>query len=204
MRKLKTGGQDRQVLGAEISSVGLPNAKVAEHLVQNLQECSNIQEISSNLSQSGTAVSDSKIRDFEIELERLTSKIDHLKSQNDLVTLTLEESKAQCDRLTVLIGKYESNNTALQLAISFSDQALDAYDILVNLLESEQGMLLANCRAAGLGSHIPNGENLLCFKFQCTMGRMSKYYNPMVGCNIGTERLLGILLIKKLYSSYGY
>ena len=154
MRKLKTGGSDRLVLGAEISSVGLPNAKVAEHLVQNLQECSNIQEISQNLSQSGNQVSDSKIRDFEVELERLTSKIDHLKSQNDLLTLTLEESKAHCDRLTVLIGKYESNNTALQLAISFSDQALEAYEVMVTLLDSEQGVLLANCRAAGLGSNI--------------------------------------------------
>ena len=159
MRKLKTGGPDRLVLGAEISSVGLPNAKVAEHLVQNLQEGSNIQEISQNLSQSGNQVSDSKIRDFEVELERLTSKIDHLKSQNDLLTLTLEESKAHCDRLTVLIGKYESNNTALQLAISFSDQALEAYEVMVTLLDSEQGVLLANCRAAGLGSNI--GKNSL-------------------------------------------
>lgn len=68
------------------------------------------------------------------------------------MTLTLEESKGYCDRLTVLIGKYESNNTALQLAMNYSEQVLEAYEVLVNLLESEKGMLLANCRAAGLGS----------------------------------------------------
>ncbi len=130
----------------------LPNAKVAEHLVQNLQECSSIQEISQTLYQSGNEISESKIWEFEIEFERLTSKIDHLKSQNDLLALTLEESKAHCDRLSVLMGKYESNNTALQLAISYSDQALEAFDVLVTLLETEKGVLLANCRAAGLGS----------------------------------------------------
>ena len=173
--KLKTG-PDRMVLGAEISSVGLPNAKVAEHLVQNLQECSNIQEISQNLSQNGNQVSDTKIRDFEVELERLTSKIDHLKSQNDLLTLTLEESKAHCDRLSVLIGKYESNNTALQLAISYSDQALEAYDVMVTLLDSEQGVLLANCRAAGLGSNIGKlDENVLLERIKYSSIKLIPY-----------------------------
>jgi len=107
---------------------------------------------SQGLAQPGSEVSESKIKEFEIEFERLASKIDNLKSQNDLLSLTLEESKAHSDRLTVLIGKYESNNTALQLAMSYSDQALEAYDVLVALLDSEQGVLLANCRAAGLGS----------------------------------------------------
>jgi len=113
-----------------------------------------MQEIvnSQGLAQPGSEVSESKIKEFEIEFERLASKIDNLKSQNDLLSLTLEESKAHSDRLTVLIGKYESNNTALQLAMSYSDQALEAYDVLVALLDSEQGVLLANCRAAGLGS----------------------------------------------------
>ncbi len=132
--------------------VQLPNAKVAEHLVQTLQECSNVQEVIQTVYQCGSDISDTKVHEFEIELERLQSKIDHLKSQNDLLSLTLEESKAQCDRLTVLIGKYESNHTAMQLAMTYSDQALEGYQVLVTLLESEQGSLLANCRAAGLGS----------------------------------------------------
>ena len=127
------------------------NAKVAEHLVQNLQESSSLQEISHSLYTSGNPISEAKIREFEIEFERLNSKIEHLKSQNDLVTLTLEESKAHSDRLSVLIGKYESNNTALQLAMNFADQALEAYEVLVTLIEAEKGVLLTNCRAAGLG-----------------------------------------------------
>ena len=87
-----------------------------------------------------------------MEFERLQSKIDHLKSQNDLVNLTLEESKAHCDRLSVLIGKYESNNTALQLALSYADQMQESYSVLLALVESDQALLLANCRAAGLGT----------------------------------------------------
>ena len=137
---------------------------MAEHLVQNMQECSSVQEISQTLYQSGNEVSENKIREFEIEFERLTSKIDHLKSQNDLLTLTLEESKGHCDRLTVLMGKYESNNTALQLAMNYSEQVLEAYEVLVNLLESEKGMLLANCRAAGLGSMGESWDLKFCKK----------------------------------------
>ena len=122
---------------------------MAEHLAQSLQECSNVQEMIQTLSQSGDSVdamSVNTVREFEIELETLQSKVDHLKSQNDLLTLTLEESKAHCDHVTMLIGKYESNGTAFQLALSYSDQALEAHDVLVDLLESERAILIANSR----------------------------------------------------------
>ena len=122
---------------------------MAEHLAQSLQECSNVQEMIQTLSQSGDsidAMSVNTVREFEIELETLQSKVDHLKSQNDLLTLTLEESKAHCDHVTMLIGKYESNGTAFQLALNYSDQALDAHDVLVDLLESERAILIANSR----------------------------------------------------------
>ena len=48
-------------------------------------------------------------------MERLSSRIEHLKSQNEVLTLTLTESKNHCDNLTVLIGKYESNHTGYSL-----------------------------------------------------------------------------------------
>lgn len=51
----------------------------------------------------------------------------------------------------MLLGKYESNNTGLQLILTYFDQIIEAYDIVNNLLESEMGLLLASCRAAGLG-----------------------------------------------------
>ena len=49
-------------------------------------------------------------------MERLSSRIEHLKSQNEVLTLTLTESKNHCDNLTVLIGKYESNHTGNYLS----------------------------------------------------------------------------------------
>ena len=53
---------------------------------------------------------------FFSEMERLSSRIEHLKSQNEVLTLTLTESKNHCDNLTVLIGKYESNHTGNSLS----------------------------------------------------------------------------------------
>jgi hypothetical protein len=49
-------------------------------------------------------------------MERLSSRIEHLKSQNEVLTLTLTESKNHCDNLTVLIGKYESNYSGYSLS----------------------------------------------------------------------------------------
>ncbi|KAJ8311750.1 hypothetical protein KUTeg_011105 [Tegillarca granosa] len=120
LKKLKTCASDRQVHGAEISSTG---------------ECSNMQEIVQTLYKCGSENSETKVKEFEIQFEMLQSKIDNLKSQNDLLNLTLEESKALTDRLSVLIGKYESNSTALQLALNYSDQAMEIYDVIYMLLE---------------------------------------------------------------------
>lgn len=166
LKKLKTGKQDRPVLGAEISSLGLQTAKVAEHLAHSLHESSSFQEILQSMQAAGGGAQAGglgggvggelvvgKIHEFEIELERLQSKVDHLKAQNDLLNLTLAESKSHCDHLTVLLGKYESNNTALQMSLNYTDQALDIYDVIVNLLDIELAILLAKCRATGLGSH---------------------------------------------------
>ncbi|XP_076311580.1 colorectal mutant cancer protein-like isoform X2 [Tachypleus tridentatus] len=160
VRLKKMEYSDRQIFGSEISSFGVSTTKVAEHLVHNLHEGSHTQEIFQSVFSSGSAISECKVREFEVELERLNSKIEHLKSQNDLLTITLEENRSQCDRLSVLLGKYESNNTALQLALSYSDQAISAFEVLLALMETEQGLLLANCRAAGLGALAKDsGEN---------------------------------------------
>ncbi|XP_071826338.1 colorectal mutant cancer protein-like isoform X1 [Apostichopus japonicus] len=141
---------ERHVLGSELSHA-VTNPKVAEHLVQTLQECSNVQEIFQTLSTHGLSLPEGKISEIEVEMERLNSKIEHLKSQNDLLQLSLEESKSSADRLTMLVGKYESNNTALQLAVNYSDQAIEAFESLLSLSQSEKQLLLANCRAAGAG-----------------------------------------------------
>uniref|UniRef100_A0A8C2KC91 MCC regulator of WNT signaling pathway n=1 Tax=Cyprinus carpio TaxID=7962 RepID=A0A8C2KC91_CYPCA len=109
---------ERSILGSEISSIGV-SSNVAEHLAHSLQDCSNIQEIFQTLYSHGSAISESKIREFEVETERLNSRIEHLKSQNDLLTITLEECKSNAERMSMLVGKYESNATALRLALQY-------------------------------------------------------------------------------------
>ena len=104
---------------------------VVEHLVQDIQDKSAIQEFSHSFtspsynSSNGESnnedgnrrqkendknaihrrsLVESKLQEFEIEMERLSSRIEHLRSQNEVLNLSLEESKNQCDNLTVLIG----------------------------------------------------------------------------------------------------
>ncbi|XP_042304727.1 colorectal mutant cancer protein isoform X1 [Sceloporus undulatus] len=152
---------DRPVLGSEISSIGV-SSSVAEHLAHSLQDCSNIQEIFQTLYSHGSAISESKIREFEVETERLNSRIEHLKSQNDLLTITLEECKSNAERMSMLVGKYESNATALRLALQYSEQCIEAYELLLALAESEQSLILGQFRAAGVGSvgDQPGDENI--------------------------------------------
>ncbi|CAB1332795.1 unnamed protein product [Coregonus sp. 'balchen'] len=127
-------------LSTSSSSNDIPVAKVssnvAEHLAHSLQDCSNIQEIFQTLYSHGSAISENKIREFEVETERLNSRIEHLKSQNDLLTITLEECKGNAERMSMLVGKYESNATALRLALQYSEQSL----------------VLGQFRAAGVGT----------------------------------------------------
>ncbi|KAG8130833.1 hypothetical protein E2320_017467 [Naja naja] len=126
----ESSASDRPVLGSEISSIG----------------------IFQTLYSHGSAISESKIREFEVETERLNSRIEHLKSQNDLLTITLEECKSNAERMSMLVGKYESNATALRLALQYSEQCIEAYELLLALAESEQSLILGQFRAAGVGS----------------------------------------------------
>ena len=68
----------------------------------------------------------SKCREFELEIEKISSHVEHLKvfiyqkgkvdekililnhfqAQNAVLALSLEESKSTCDSLTELLGRY--------------------------------------------------------------------------------------------------
>ena len=94
----------------------------------------------------------------------MQSKIEHLRAQNDVLCLTLEESKGLCTRLTVLLGKHESNSTALALAGTSSDTALEVADTLIALSRAQLATLLAHCRVAGLaniGKSLGNGDEFI-------------------------------------------
>ncbi|CAL8130718.1 unnamed protein product [Orchesella dallaii] len=136
-------GLDLMLLGPDCST------KVVEHLVHPLAIESSVREIQHTLVLRGVPLNGDRLREVEIEIDRLNSRIDHLRSQNDVLTLNLEDAKSHADRLTELLGKYESNNVALQLALRYSDQMAHAYEVLVALLETELGQMLANIHAAG-------------------------------------------------------
>ncbi|XP_054975417.1 colorectal mutant cancer protein [Sorex araneus] len=158
----ESSSSDRPILGSEISSIGV-SSSVAEHLAHSLQDCSNIQEIFQTLYSHGSAISESKIREFEVETERLNSRIEHLKSQNDLLTITLDECKSNAERMSMLVGKYESNATALRLALQYSEQCIEAYELLLALTDSEQSLILGQFQASGAGSspgEPSGGENI--------------------------------------------
>ena len=61
-----------------------------------------------------------KMREFEIEMERLASKIEHLKAQNEVLSIALGESKNQCENLTVLIGERAQKRKSIAHPLSHS------------------------------------------------------------------------------------
>lgn len=75
------------------------------------------------------------------EIERLHRSIDHLRAQNNVLQLSLADSKALCERLYLLSGKYESNAIALNQALNCSDRTIEAYDVMLALLESKLGIM---------------------------------------------------------------
>lgn len=75
------------------------------------------------------------------EIQRLKQCVEHLRVQNKLLSLSLEESKAHCEHLYLLCGKYESNAIALSQALNCSDRTIEAYDVMLALLESKLGIL---------------------------------------------------------------
>ncbi|XP_069172163.1 LOW QUALITY PROTEIN: colorectal mutant cancer protein [Procambarus clarkii] len=150
LKKAESG--DQRITGTDLSSVGVWTTAVAEQLVAGVQEESDAQELYHALATAGGALAPhERLKEFEVEIERLHTKVDHLKAQNDVLAITLCESKSHCDHLSILMGKYESNSIALQLAVTNLDQTIEAYEVLVALLESEIGLLLASCKAAGVG-----------------------------------------------------
>ncbi|XP_044756213.1 colorectal mutant cancer protein isoform X2 [Coccinella septempunctata] len=116
---------------SEVANSELTTA-VAEHIVGDiLRHCDTQNE--------KTAV--------DIELRQLYTKLEHARAQNNVLVLTLSETKAHCDRLALLCGKYESNAVALRLALGVTDRAIEAYDVLLALLETELALNEGNAES---------------------------------------------------------
>jgi hypothetical protein len=111
----------RDVNPNDLVNSDLPTA-VAEHIVGDILRQCDVQ---------------TEKQAIDIELRRLNAKLEHARSQNSVLAITLSETKAHCDRLALLCGKYESNAVALRLALGITDRAIEAYDVLLALLETE-------------------------------------------------------------------
>lgn len=78
------------------------------------------------------------------EMKQLQRKMEYLKVQNTIMSLTLAENKQHCDHLYLLCGKYESNAVALQQALNYSDRTIEAYDVMLALFESRLDIVQNN------------------------------------------------------------
>lgn len=135
------------------------SSKMPSDLIRALETCRTIQDVFKALFSYCDAQADKKLKEYELEIEMLTSRSDHIQAQNNMISLSLEESRNNADRMSVLVGKYESNCTALKLALSFADRVIETYEVLLQLSEAEQARLLANCRAAGVKTSLHSYSN---------------------------------------------
>lgn len=88
-----------------------------------------------------SALKESTKDSADLEMQRLQRCIDHLRVQNNLLSLNLGDSKSHCEHLYLLCGKYESNAIALNQALNLSDRTIEAYDVMLALLESKLAIL---------------------------------------------------------------
>lgn len=125
--RLRRTIEEHHITGTDIMNSGICTTEIAEHLV-------------SDLLQSDINVNDDSPQ-LQNEVQRLHRRIEHLRIQNSVLSITLAESKAHCNHLYLLCGKYESNAVALHQALNCSDRAIEAYDVMLALLESRLGIL---------------------------------------------------------------
>lgn len=85
---------------------------------------------------------DSRLRELALEFDRLKSHASHVESQNQVLELSLEDSKSLNDKFSVALSKRESNESVLTLSLHYCDAIIEAYDVLVALLETENSILV--------------------------------------------------------------
>lgn len=139
---------DKAVMGTEVTRAadsGVMDGDTASSLSEALQDCNSVRDVIKTLFSHGSAQVEKQIKERELQLERQNTKVEHLKSQIDVMALTLAESKGYADKLSMLVGQYDAGNSALNLALRYTEMALEVSEVLNLLSDSEQNVLLANC-----------------------------------------------------------
>ena len=118
-------------------------------LVRALEGCRSAKEVYTSLFNFCDEQANAELKQYELDLERLKSRFDHLQAQNNVISRSLDESRENSERLSALMGRYESNHTAFQLALNSCDRSVEAYTVLLQLAELEQASLVLKFQAAG-------------------------------------------------------
>ncbi len=111
------------------------NPLLTEHLTRRTQADSRISEMEAKIRSQFSDIdidnektssyiripneNEIRLQEFAVERERLQSRIEHLRAQNDVLAINLNDTKTHAHNLTVLLGKYESNNMALHMVVQF-------------------------------------------------------------------------------------
>ena len=76
-----------------------------ESLVNTLQSCQTLRDVFHALHTHWTQQSGDQIQEYQIEVEHLQTKLEHIRAQNNVIALSMEESKSNSEQLSLLIGK---------------------------------------------------------------------------------------------------
>lgn len=128
--KLRRTNDQDYITGSEMTNTGVCTTEIAQHLVGDLYR--------------NVGVKTEDAMQLQLEVKQLQRRLEHLRVQNTILSLTVQESKQHCDQLYLLCGKYESNAIGLQQALNYSDRAIEAYDVMLALFESRLDIVQNN------------------------------------------------------------
>ncbi|XP_050431525.1 colorectal mutant cancer protein isoform X1 [Adelges cooleyi] len=67
------------------------------------------------------------------QVEQLQTRLDHVRSQMEVMELMFDQCAAQTDKLYLLLGKYESNMIALKLEVETGEEIMNCYSMLLSI-----------------------------------------------------------------------
>ncbi|XP_063003172.1 harmonin-binding protein USHBP1 [Elgaria multicarinata webbii] len=103
--------------------------------------------------QHGPPPAETRAKDMEAQSQQLRGFIEKLRSINQLLSATLQESKSDTERISILLGRRESDNTALRLAVQYSERCLEAYEVLFSLTTARLHPSTEAADEEGNGTH---------------------------------------------------
>ena len=121
-----------------------------ESLVNTLQSCQTLRDVFHALHTHWTQQSGDQIHEYQIEVERLQTKLEHIRAQNNVIALSMEESKSNSEQLSLLIGQYLFIQVLVQCALRLYDECYDSYNIQIIISPHLRRVLATLPKTTGL------------------------------------------------------